>query len=52
MNDGELRELIERAAAVAEGEVVTHARSRDITLPHANRTAVLITLDTQARVAR
>ncbi len=45
MNDEELRGLIEQAAAVAEDEVVTRALSRDVTLPHANRTAVLITLD-------
>jgi 3-hydroxyacyl-CoA dehydrogenase/enoyl-CoA hydratase/carnithine racemase len=45
VNDEELRGLIEQAAAVAEDEVVTRALSRDVTLPHANRTAVLITLD-------
>ncbi|HWJ53791.1 MAG TPA: 3-hydroxyacyl-CoA dehydrogenase NAD-binding domain-containing protein [Propionibacteriaceae bacterium] len=45
MEDSELRGLIEQAAAVAGDEVVTRALSRDVTLPHANRTAVLITLD-------
>jgi 3-hydroxyacyl-CoA dehydrogenase/enoyl-CoA hydratase/carnithine racemase len=45
MDDQELRELIEQAAAVAGDEVVTRALSRDVVLPHANRTAVLITLD-------
>ena len=45
MGDQELRELIEQAAAVAADEVVTRALSRDVTLPHAGRTAVLITLD-------
>ena len=45
MNDEELRGLIEQAAALAEDEVVTRALSRDVALPHTNRTAVLITLD-------
>ncbi len=45
MNDHELGELIEQAAAVAGDEVVTRALSRDVTLPHVSRTAVLITLD-------
>jgi 3-hydroxyacyl-CoA dehydrogenase/enoyl-CoA hydratase/carnithine racemase len=45
VNDEELRDLIEQAAAVAEDEVVTRALSRDVILPPANRTAVLITLD-------
>ena len=34
-----------RPPAAAEGEVVTRALSRDVALPHADRTAVLITLD-------
>ena len=33
------------AAQASDGEVVTHALSRDVTLPHAGSTAVLITLD-------
>ena len=37
--------MVELAAQTADGEVVTHALSRDITLPHAGSTAVLITLD-------
>ena len=45
MNSQELRQLIEATAAAADQEVVTHALSRDILLPHANQTAVLITLD-------
>jgi 3-hydroxyacyl-CoA dehydrogenase/enoyl-CoA hydratase/carnithine racemase len=45
VNDQELRELIEQATSVAGDEVVTRALSRDITLPHADQTAVLITLD-------
>jgi 3-hydroxyacyl-CoA dehydrogenase/enoyl-CoA hydratase/carnithine racemase len=45
VNDDELRGLIEQAVAVAVDEVVTRALSRDVTLPHADRTAVLITLD-------
>ncbi|MFC7623840.1 3-hydroxyacyl-CoA dehydrogenase NAD-binding domain-containing protein [Microlunatus sp. GCM10028923] len=40
-----LNELIETASALTEGEVVTHAYSRDFVLPHAGRTGVLITLD-------
>ena len=45
MDDGELRELIEQVVSVSGDEVVTRALSRDVTLPHAGRTAVLITLD-------
>ncbi|HEV2927059.1 MAG TPA: 3-hydroxyacyl-CoA dehydrogenase NAD-binding domain-containing protein [Propionibacteriaceae bacterium] len=45
MTEEELRELIEQAAAVTGDEVVTRALSRDVTLPHTDRTAVLITLD-------
>ena len=45
MNSQELQQLIEATAAAADQEVVTHALSRDILLPHANQTAVLITLD-------
>ncbi|MCW2811938.1 MAG: putative fatty acid oxidation complex alpha subunit [Friedmanniella sp.] len=45
MNAAELDQLIAEAAAVAEGEVVTYARSRDVALPHSGGTAVLITLD-------
>ena len=45
MNDDDLRRLIDRAAAAAEGEVVTRALSRDVALPHTGRPAVLITLD-------
>jgi 3-hydroxyacyl-CoA dehydrogenase/enoyl-CoA hydratase/carnithine racemase len=41
----ELAQLITEASARSEGEVVTRALSRDVTLPHAARTAVLITLD-------
>ena len=45
MNGPELDALIAQAAAVAEGEVVTHALSRDVALPHGAGTCVLITLD-------
>jgi 3-hydroxyacyl-CoA dehydrogenase/enoyl-CoA hydratase/carnithine racemase len=41
----ELEQLIAEASARTEGEVVTRALSRDITLPHTAGTAVLITLD-------
>jgi 3-hydroxyacyl-CoA dehydrogenase/enoyl-CoA hydratase/carnithine racemase len=41
----ELERLIAGAAARSEDEVVTHALSRDIKLPHTTGTAVLITLD-------
>ncbi len=45
MRADELERLIAKAAAESEGEVVTHALSRDIRLPHTTGTAVLITLD-------
>jgi 3-hydroxyacyl-CoA dehydrogenase/enoyl-CoA hydratase/carnithine racemase len=41
----ELAQLITEASASSDGEVVTRALSRDITLPHSAGTAVLITLD-------
>jgi 3-hydroxyacyl-CoA dehydrogenase/enoyl-CoA hydratase/carnithine racemase len=41
----ELERLITEATAGSEDEVVTHALSRDIKLPHTTGTAVLITLD-------
>jgi 3-hydroxyacyl-CoA dehydrogenase/enoyl-CoA hydratase/carnithine racemase len=41
----ELEQLIAEATASSEGEVVTHALSRDVELPHTAGTAVLITLD-------
>ncbi len=45
MRADELERLITEASARSEGEVVTHALSRDIKLPHTTGTAVLITLD-------
>ena len=45
MRAEELEQLIAEASARTEGEVVTRALSRDITLPHTAGTAVLITLD-------
>lgn len=45
MRTGELDQLITEASARSEGEVVTRALSRDVTLPHAAGAAVLITLD-------
>jgi enoyl-CoA hydratase/carnithine racemase len=52
MSPDELSQLITAGAAVADQEVVTHALSRDVVLPHTasaarpqGRTAVLITLD-------
>ena len=45
MRADELEQLIAEGAARSEGEVVTHALSRDIKLPHTTGTAVLITLD-------
>ena len=45
MRADELEQLIGEGAARSEGEVVTHALSRDIKLPHTTGTAVLITLD-------
>jgi 3-hydroxyacyl-CoA dehydrogenase/enoyl-CoA hydratase/carnithine racemase len=41
----ELAQLITEASASSDGEVVTRALSRDITLPYSAGTAVLITLD-------
>jgi len=41
----ELAQLIAEASARSDGEVVTRALSRDLTLPHSAGTAVLITLD-------
>jgi 3-hydroxyacyl-CoA dehydrogenase/enoyl-CoA hydratase/carnithine racemase len=41
----ELQRLITEASSRSEGEVVTRALSRDVTLPHTTGTAVLITLD-------
>ena len=35
VSDAELAQLIAEASAVAEQEVVTHALSRDVRLPHA-----------------
>ena len=45
MRPEELQQLIAAASADSEGEVITRALSRDITLPHTSGTAVLITLD-------
>ena len=45
MRTDELEQLIIEASAMSNGEVVTRALSRDISLPHAAGTAVLITLD-------
>jgi 3-hydroxyacyl-CoA dehydrogenase/enoyl-CoA hydratase/carnithine racemase len=41
----ELEQLIAKASAATEGEVVARALSRDVRLPHTAGTAVLITLD-------
>jgi 3-hydroxyacyl-CoA dehydrogenase/enoyl-CoA hydratase/carnithine racemase len=41
----EFERVIAEASARSDGEVVTHALSRDIKLPHTTGTAVLITLD-------
>ncbi|MFW6599765.1 3-hydroxyacyl-CoA dehydrogenase NAD-binding domain-containing protein [Propionibacteriaceae bacterium Y2011] len=41
----ELDDLISRASALTDDEVVTNALARDITLPHGAGTLVLITLD-------
>jgi 3-hydroxyacyl-CoA dehydrogenase/enoyl-CoA hydratase/carnithine racemase len=43
-----LEQLLAGAAEAAPREVVTHALSRDVTLPHDGRTLVLITLDNGA----
>jgi 3-hydroxyacyl-CoA dehydrogenase/enoyl-CoA hydratase/carnithine racemase len=48
MEEHELQQLLAAAAEVAPREVVTHARSRDVRLPHDGRTLVLITLDNGA----
>ena len=45
LQGAELAALIEATAASAPDEVVTHALSRDVVLPHGAGTAVLITLD-------
>ena len=45
MSPEELTALVQLAARAAAGEVVTRALSRDVKLPHAGSTAVLITLD-------
>ena len=45
LQGAELAALIETTAAGAPDEVVTHALSRDVVLPHGAGTAVLITLD-------
>jgi 3-hydroxyacyl-CoA dehydrogenase/enoyl-CoA hydratase/carnithine racemase len=45
MEADELQQLIAETSAVSEREVVTHALSRDVRLPHDGRTLVLITLD-------
>jgi 3-hydroxyacyl-CoA dehydrogenase/enoyl-CoA hydratase/carnithine racemase len=43
-----LQQLLAAAAELAPREVVTHAHSRDVRLPHDGRTLVLITLDNGA----
>ncbi len=45
LQGAELAALIEATAAGAPDEVVTHALSRDVDLPHGAGTAVLVTLD-------
>ena len=45
MESAELQQLIADASTLSEREVVTHALSRDVRLPHDGRTLVLITLD-------
>jgi 3-hydroxyacyl-CoA dehydrogenase/enoyl-CoA hydratase/carnithine racemase len=45
MEAEELQQLITLASATSDREVVTHALSRDVRLPHDGRTLVLITLD-------
>ena len=45
MRADELDQLIAEASDRSDGEVVTKALSRDVKLPHASGTAVLITLD-------
>ncbi len=41
----ELQDLLDRGAALSPDEVVTEAKSRDVTLPHGAGTMALITLD-------
>jgi 3-hydroxyacyl-CoA dehydrogenase/enoyl-CoA hydratase/carnithine racemase len=43
--DRALEDLLERGAALSPDEVVTEAKSRDVTLPHGAGTMALITLD-------
>ena len=43
--DTDLQALLERGAAMSPDEVVTEAKSRDVTLPHGAGTMALITLD-------
>ena len=45
MTDRDLEQLIDQASALSESEMVTRALSRDVVLPHAGSTLVLITLD-------
>ncbi len=45
LDRAELAALLEQSAAATPDEVVTHALSRDVALPHGAGTAVLITLD-------
>ena len=45
MDATELQQLIAEASTASDREVVTHALSRDVRLPHDGRTLVLITLD-------
>jgi len=52
VRNAELAQLITETSAKSEGEVVTRALSRDITLPRAAGTAVLITLDNGRGPAR
>ena len=45
LGTAELQALLEQTAAATPDEVVTHAFSRDVVLPHGAGTGVLITLD-------
>ena len=45
LDSAELAALLEQTAAATPDEVVTHAFSRDVVLPHAAGTCVLVTLD-------
>jgi 3-hydroxyacyl-CoA dehydrogenase/enoyl-CoA hydratase/carnithine racemase len=45
IDDAELRDLLDRACDMSEGEVVTEAKARDVALPLGAGTLVLITLD-------